>query len=212
VPAADRAGAGRTAAVRALWREAVRRLGDRGALFADEVPESTARIPEGFDRSVWVAAQESRGTGTRARAPATRPESRPNSVRVGFGSITLQCGVAATFGSRGVGLMGRKSLAADEGLLFVYRSPDPRSYWMKDCLIPLDIIYLKDDGEVISVTTAPPPDPKTPEAALPRYPSNKPCRLVLEVAGGLAAKSGVKAGSKLALPAEIERLFEKADP
>jgi uncharacterized membrane protein (UPF0127 family) len=204
-------GPARLASVRALWREASRKFGIRAALFADEVPESTARLPDGFDRTAWIAPQDSRRATTVPRGPATQPVSRPSRLRLGFGRMTVQAAVASTFATRGAGLSFRKSLDSDEGLLFVYRSADSRNFWMKDCLIPLDIIYLKDDGEVIAVTTAPAPDPKTPEADLPRYPSPSPCRLVLEVAGGLAAKMGVKAGSKIALPESVARLFETAE-
>jgi uncharacterized membrane protein (UPF0127 family) len=211
LPECASAGPARLASVRALWREAARKLGGRAVLFADEVPESTARLPDGFDRTAWIAPQDSRKATTVPRGPATQPASRPGRVSIGFGRITIQAGVASTFDERHAGLSGRKSLESDEGLLFVYRSADVRSFWMKDCLISLDIIYLRDDGEVMSVTTAPPPDPKTPEADLPRYSSGAPCRLVLEVAGGLAAKMGVKAGSKVRLPESVARLFEKAD-
>jgi uncharacterized protein len=212
LPAAADTRPARLGSVRALWREAARRFGARAALFADEVPESTAHLPEGFDRTSWIAPQESRNAATRGRAPASKATSRPARIAIGFGSTTILAPIASTFDVRGAGLMGRRSLDANEGLLFVYRSPDSRSFWMKGCLIPLDIIYLKDDGEVLSVATAPPADPKASDADLPRYQSPAPCRLALEVAGGQAARAGVRQGSKLLLPESVAREFEKADP
>jgi uncharacterized membrane protein (UPF0127 family) len=210
IPDAARATPERMEAVRVLWREATRRLGDGAAMFADEVPGSTVRLPEGFDRAPWVAPQQTRPGATRPASAATRPAG--DRVRIRFGGATVDAGVAATATTRYEGLMGRTSLRKDEGLLFVYRQEEQRSFWMKNCLIALDILYLRDDGEVVEVRTMQPPDPKLPDANLPRFVSPSPIRLVLEVEAGYARAHGVGKGSRLGLPANLPQLVAKAEP
>jgi uncharacterized membrane protein (UPF0127 family) len=208
----ERATPEQTAAATALWRAATRRLGGRAALFSDEVPGSTVRVPAGFDRAPYVAPQETRPGESKPASLATRKTEASDRVRIVFGTATIDAGVAATWAARRDGLMGRTSLKRDEGLLFVYRTADTRSFWMKNCCIALDILYLEDDGKVIALKTMEPPDPKLPEAELPRFPSPSPCRLVLEVEGGYARAHGVKVGSRLGLPASVQELFAKAEP
>jgi uncharacterized membrane protein (UPF0127 family) len=211
IPDAAVATPARLEAARALWKEAARRLGDRAVVFADEVPGSTASLPEGFDRGAWIGAQDTRKKETRPASAATRTSTSADRVKVTFGSGVVEAGLAKTMAARGDGLGGRTSLRKDEGLLFLYRTPDYRSFWMKNCLIPLDILYLGDDGRVIGVRTMDPPDPKASDADLPRFHSTEKCRLVLEVAGGSAGAHGVKTGSVVKLPDDILQLLDKAD-
>jgi uncharacterized membrane protein (UPF0127 family) len=212
LPACRSATADAAASVRALWTEGARRFGAAAVVFADEVPGSTIRLPEGFDRASCLGPQESRATQTRPREPETQPASRAAGVKLRVGTATIGAAVASTGTARGEGLMGRTSLQPDEGLLFVYRVAEPRTFWMKNCKIPLDIIYVADDGRVLSIVTAPPPDPKTSDVDLARYASPAPCRLVLEIAGGRGAQLGIKPGTRIGLPDGMDKLFEKAEP
>jgi uncharacterized membrane protein (UPF0127 family) len=148
--------------------------------------------------------------------PTTRAESRAETrsapkLSIGFGDTVVEAGIASTADQRRKGLMGRTSLAPSEGLLFMYRTADDRSYWMKGCLIPLDLLYLADDGSVLAVKTMDPPKPGVADANLPRFPSPSPCRLLLEVAGGFATAHGVKQGTRLRLPPSVKDLMAKAD-
>ena len=67
--------------------------------------------------------------------------------------------VAATDEQREKGLQGRDKLAKNSGMLFTYKTPQTVGMWMKDCTIPLDIIFINEDCEVISTITAKPNDP-----------------------------------------------------
>jgi uncharacterized membrane protein (UPF0127 family) len=201
----------RAASVRALWSEAARNFGEGRVVFVDEVAESSMSLPSEFDRAAHIGGQDTRKPQTRSDSSPTRPTGGEG-VRIRFGSGTVDAGLAMTSAARRDGLMGRTSLRPNEGLLFVYRTPDDRSFWMKGCLIPLDILYLSDDGIVLQVGTLQPPGPKTSDADLARLQSTSPTRLVLEVAAGSAVAHGVKRGTRLGLPESVSKLFPKADP
>ncbi len=97
--------------------------------------------------------------------------------------------VASNDLSRAQGLMNRSRLAADHGMLFVFRHSDQRWFWMKNTLIPLDILYFDSSRRLVSMQTDVPPCGQTP---CPTYPSGKPARYVLELAAGTAARIGAR--------------------
>ncbi|MFT7461672.1 MAG: uncharacterized membrane protein (UPF0127 family) [Pseudohongiellaceae bacterium] len=76
------------------------------------------------------------------------------------------------------GMMHRTSLGADKGMLFIFEDSAPRVFWMRNTLIPLDIIFLDDDGMVINVEQAP------PAVERPGFHSKRPARFVLELNRG----------------------------
>lgn len=80
-----------------------------------------------------------------------------------------------------------------DGMLFVFPSEGPRSFWMQNTLIGLDIIYIAKDGTVVSIAKGKPKD----ETSLP---SDGPAMYVLELKGGKAAEFGVKKGTKIKMP------------
>ena len=91
------------------------------------------------------------------------------------------------------GLMGRTSLDENSGLLFdisILPQDMEVALWMKDTLIPLDVIFINDEGVVFSFY-----ENATPNSTLPIYPPHRP-RLVLEVNGGQIAKYGINIGDK----------------
>lgn len=96
--------------------------------------------------------------------------------------------------SRMRGLMFRESMTADAGMLFVFEAEFPLAFWMKNTLIPLDILYFDASGKLVSVSADTPPC-KT--AYCPSYPSTGPARYVLELNAGEAARLGVQAGEQL---------------
>ena len=96
--------------------------------------------------------------------------------------------VAKTPEQQQKGLMGRKMLAEDKGMLFIFEDDRPRSFWMKNTLIPLDIIYFDKNKKVVSIVNSTQPCQKDPCQS---YPSEKPAQFVLEIAGGLAEKLGI---------------------
>jgi hypothetical protein len=89
------------------------------------------------------------------------------------------------------GLMFRRSMAPDAGMLFDYRRVQPVSFWMKNTLIPLDLIFIEPDGRIAGVHERAVPLSLTP------IPFDQPVRAVLEVNGGTAARLGIKPGDRV---------------
>lgn len=86
------------------------------------------------------------------------------------------------------GLMYREHLDPDAGMLFVFNDTAPRSFWMKNTLIPLDMLFIAADGHIVDIH----------ERAVPQsediIPSRAPARAVLELNGGAVTRLGIKVG------------------
>jgi hypothetical protein len=95
--------------------------------------------------------------------------------------------IAGTLEQQERGLMFVKSLAGDRGMIFPYDPPQDVSFWMKNTLIPLDIIFIRADGTIVRITKAKALD----ETALP---AGEPIAAVLEIRGGRAAELGIREG------------------
>jgi uncharacterized membrane protein (UPF0127 family) len=102
--------------------------------------------------------------------------------------------IAADDQSRTMGLMFRDELPDDRGMLFLFRREAPRSFWMRNTRIPLDIIYLDRDLRVVSIAADVKPCRRDP---CPSYPSRGPAQFVLELNAGKAAELGLVPGDIL---------------
>ena len=96
---------------------------------------------------------------------------------------------------RARGLMNRESLASGSGMLFVYDQPSDVAFWMKNTLIPLDMVFIDDAGRVTGVHENAVPGDLTP------IPGPEDTLMVLEIRGGLAARLGLGRGAVLRHPA-----------
>jgi uncharacterized membrane protein (UPF0127 family) len=103
--------------------------------------------------------------------------------------------VAATAEEQTLGLMNRQSLAPDRGMIFPQDPPRPASFWMKNTLIPLDLIFVRPDGTIESIAANAVP------LSLDSVRSGEPVAAVLEIAGGRSAELGIAAGDKVSWPA-----------
>src|SRR3989344_5755639 len=92
------------------------------------------------------------------------------------------------------GLSGREKLNDDEGMLFLFGSKSYQTFWMKDMLIPIDIIWISDDMIVDISKNVPQPVPGTAQYQLQIYSPTKPVNYVLEVNAGFSDKYGIKIG------------------
>jgi uncharacterized membrane protein (UPF0127 family) len=110
--------------------------------------------------------------------------------------------IAATNDARNRGLGGRDRLGPDAGMLFVYGTPDFRTYWMKDCLIGLDIAFIGPDRRIMNVVTLP-AAAGLPDAKVPRANSVGPGPWVLETAAGWLDAHDVAAGDEVDLSAAL---------
>lgn len=99
--------------------------------------------------------------------------------------------------SRELGLMNRTELAADHSMLFVFVDDEPRAFWMKNTLIPLDILYFNKERQLVSMQLNAQPCKADPCAI---YPSgDQYARYVLELKAGTAGKLGLKLGETLTI-------------
>ena len=122
----------------------------------------------------------------------------PISARARIGDRTIELEVAKTPEQQAMGLMYRTSLADDRGMLFEFNPPRRVNFWMKNCLISLDMIFVRD-GVVMAIQASAPPCTADP---CPTYGPDTPVDRVIELRGGRAAELGVKVGSRI----EIEFL------
>jgi uncharacterized membrane protein (UPF0127 family) len=111
----------------------------------------------------------------------------PLTIRTKSATHHFTVEVAATPEQQEIGLMFRRSVAADHGMIFPYNPPQNVSFWMKNTLIPLDIIFIRTDGTIVRVTHAKALD-------LTPLPSLEPVAAVLEIRAGRAAELGIKEG------------------
>ena len=120
---------------------------------------------------------------------------------VTVGSKTIKVEIANTASTRSKGLSGRASLPNDTGMLFVFedKSTVP-TFWMKDMLIPLDIIWIKE-GKIIKIDeNVPAPAKGTSDTKLQTYSPGKQIDFVLEVNAGFSKNNNIKAGDSVELP------------
>jgi uncharacterized protein len=111
-------------------------------------------------------------------------------IQLTAGMHLVHAEVAQTPEQRSIGLMHRKTMGANEGMLFVFEQPGQQCFWMKNTLLPLSIAFLADDGSVVNIEDM---KPQTLES----HCSKKPVRFVLEMNEGWFAKRGLKPGSTL---------------
>ena len=116
------------------------------------------------------------------------------SVVTASGPHAFQVEVAADEASREKGLMNRRYMPTDRGMLFEFDREAPVAFWMKNTYIPLDMIFIGRNGVVTHIVANAEP---LSEAVIP---SGGPCVAVLEVNGGVAAQIGLKVGDRVRHP------------
>jgi hypothetical protein len=109
-------------------------------------------------------------------------------LTAGIHLITAE--VANTFDSRARGLMYRKSLGPNQGMLFVFPDVSAHCMWMKNTFVPLSVAFMDEQGTIVSIHDMQPQNETSHCAA-------KPARFALEMNQGWFAKKGVKAGARI---------------
>ena len=115
-------------------------------------------------------------------------EQVPLTIRSATGTHRFTVEVAETPEQQAQGLMNRQSLAPDRGMIFPRNPSGDASFWMKNTLIPLDMIFIRADGTIARIAE------NTVPLSLDPVPSLEPVAAVLEIAGGRSAELGIKAG------------------
>lgn len=120
----------------------------------------------------------------------------PITAQVDVEGQVIQLEVAQTPRQQQMGLMYRTELPADRGMVFVFNPPRSIQFWMKNTLIPLDMVFLQN-GEVKAIVAEAPPCTTNP---CPTYgPSNVAVDQVIELAAGRAAELNLKPGDRLSV-------------
>lgn len=144
------------------------------------------------------------GTATGSRA------GTPEYLPLELGGVRLErVELALTPPARTRGLMERDQLAADAGMIFVFPHEEILSFWMKHTRVALDLIYVNDRAEIVSMHTMrvePPQRENESESAYERrlrnYSSEKPASIAIELQAGLAAILQLRPGDRLQLDVE----------
>ena len=138
--------------------------------------------------------------GSAASAPNAALEQSPAGLEQTRVTIHSKTGkhrftveVAHTPEQQAQGLMFRQSLDPNRGMLFPRNPPGDASFWMKDTLIPLDIIFVRPDDTIVRIVSGVP-------MSLDPIPSLEPVAAVLEIPGGRAAELGIREGDRVDWP------------
>jgi hypothetical protein len=129
-----------------------------------------------------------------ATIAACRPSGPTATVHTAGGkAATVSLEIAATPDVQQRGLMYRRELPDDHGMLFVFPTETAHEFWMKNTFIPLDMLFIAGDGRIAGIHANATPLSEAPISVA------KPSRFVLEVPGGWAARRGVVAGDRVEL-------------
>ncbi|MBK5204460.1 MAG: DUF192 domain-containing protein [Polaromonas sp.] len=129
---------------------------------------------------LWARAQEA-------------PQMNLQRIKLSAGMHLIDAQVALTPEQRQIGLMFRKNMPKQEGMIFVFEQATQQCFWMKNTLLPLTAAFIADDGTIVNLADM---KPLTTDS----HCSAQPVRYVLEMNQGWFAKKGIKAGSKLGGP------------
>jgi hypothetical protein len=111
-------------------------------------------------------------------------------IRSANGEHAFTVEIAATPEEQERGLMFRRELGPNRGMIFPYAPPQVVGFWMRNTLIPLDMIFVRADGTIARIATAKPLDETV-------VSSGEPVVMVLEIRGGRAAELGIKEGDSV---------------
>jgi uncharacterized membrane protein (UPF0127 family) len=121
----------------------------------------------------------------------------PVSIASAGGEVTFQAEIADTPEERNRGLMFRESMGDREGMLFLFHDEQPRSFWMRNTLIPLDMIFVRTDRTILGIVENAEPKTETSRAV------EGASQFVLEINGGLSQQLGIAAGQTVTFMAPI---------
>ena len=135
-------------------------------------------------------------TASSAMAGACRDNAV--SLRGAWGTARFSVEIADDHAERAKGLMYREELPLSAGMLFIYEAPQPLSFWMRNTLIPLDLLFIDVQGVVQHIHHSAKPLDETP------IPGGDDLLAVLEINGGLSRRMGITEGTQLRHPAFTE--------
>lgn len=125
-----------------------------------------------------------------AVAQPTKAQPMLPTIRLTAGMHVITAELATTPATQETGLMFRKELGANQGMLFVYARPSPLCFWMMNTLVPLSIAFMRDDGTIVNIADMQP-------MTVNSHCSAEPVRFALEMEQGWFAKRGLSAGKQI---------------
>lgn len=146
---------------------------------------------------VLAVACSSGGRGSDTGALSGLDPSRPTTTITLPDGTEITAELVRTREEQGQGMMFRKQLRADEGMLFPFEEMAPRGFWMFQTIIPLDIIWLDDNKRIVEMSERTPPCLATDANECPTYGGAAHSIYVLELASGQITKHGLTTGSVL---------------
>jgi uncharacterized protein len=120
--------------------------------------------------------------------------TEPLAIQSKGGAHRFSVEVMRNDADRARGLMYRRTMAADHGMLFDFERTEPVSMWMKNTYLPLDMLFIRADGSIARVAA------DTEPLSTAVIPSGEPVLAVLELNAGTAAKLGIRAGDRVEHP------------
>jgi uncharacterized membrane protein (UPF0127 family) len=129
--------------------------------------------------------------GTVSPRPPAGPSFPAVIIQTAGKTLTFEVEVAATPKEREIGLMFRKEMPANRGMLFVFEATQDHHFWMKNTYLPLDMIFIGEDLTVVGIVHEAVPGSTESRSV------GKPSRYVLELVGGTARREGIVEGQKV---------------
>jgi uncharacterized protein len=118
------------------------------------------------------------------------PQPKLNTTPLTAGMHVIQAELALTPTQQMIGMMHRRTMGANEGMLFVYDQPHRLCFWMRNTLLPLTIAFIADDGRIVNTADMKPLDESS-------HCAGEPVRFALEMNQGWFVKRGLKPGTRL---------------
>ncbi|MCJ2096805.1 DUF192 domain-containing protein [Methylobacterium sp. J-072] len=143
---------------------------------------------------VLAAPAALRSVSAQSPARESQAKTEPLSIVTKAGPKRFDVEVMRDDAGRSRGLMFRRHMAADHGMLFDFERTEPVTMWMKNTYLPLDMLFIRPDGIVSRVAA----DTEPLSTAI--IPSGSPVSAVLELNAGTAAKLGIQAGDRVEHP------------
>lgn len=120
-------------------------------------------------------------------------------VQTSQNQVEFEVEIADSVEERAQGLMNRKSMLDNQGMFFIFPKPDNLTFWMKNTYLPLDMIFIDQDWQVVKIAKTAQPCLEEDDKKCPYYRSEVNAQYVLEIKAGLAENKGIKEGDKISL-------------
>jgi len=153
-------------------------------------PRITPSSAAPFLAALVLAALHLAPTGLPAAQAQTGPQPRLPTIDLQAGMHIIKTELAVTPEQQATGMMFRKDMGTNDGMLFISPEASQRCFWMRNTLVPLTIAFLADDGTIVNLADMEPLSERS-------HCSAKPVRYALEMNRGWFSKRGIKPGTRI---------------